>query len=328
MNHPIAEAIENFPLLSWLEEKGIPHKSDGSTQNVYITCPVCMGKAKLGIHKIRKYWQCFKCFEGGFGQGAWEGKGSFVKLVCSIQKCTPSKAIKFIASRSGMPDLVKEQEYTLPKEIIPSDAIPLCETHKDHPSVKYLRSRGLERLREKSFVCVKGKYAGRLILPCYWFNDLVGFEAKSYCNQKPKALYESWFVTGDTIYTSQVWDNSIDSAIITESIFDAETLAINALGFYGARVTEGQLAKLLELKRMQGVANLFWLFDQDATFKVARIVIAKTAGFFNNYVTKIPEGADPNSLGYEMCVRLMRESVLVESEFDLLEYYGLSLLGD
>lgn len=234
------------------------------------------------------------------------------------------QALSFIRKQAGLPNDWKpgtEEGF----QGLPDTAIPMMEVPPDHQSWENLRKRGLVHLAEKISIEVTGKYSGRFILPCTYFGEVRGFEAKTYCNQFTKALYPTWFKTYAEVYTTNDWDWSCESAIVTESIFDAETFGQNAIGLYGSKLTSGKLTKLLEM-REKGLRHLFWAMDPDAWFTQARYVVRTTSGLFTNWLLPFPkydaEGkkADPNSLGRERCHDLLGQATLFESEVDLMRH--------
>lgn len=310
----LSQAIQSFPKAQWLSNHTAI--SDTGGQNFYADCPFCLQKRKLGVDRVKGVFHCFYCYEGGHAdQSIWTGACDLVKMVSLLEHISMGKAIHFIYNYVGMDTPIVKQE--IPKQLIPEEAIPLRSVDAYHRSVCFLGTRGLGHLLANVYVAVREKYQGRLILPAYWLGETVGFEAKTYTGQSPKALYPTWFHTSDYIYTTLSWDDS-DSVIITESIFDAETFGTNAIGLYGSSLKEGQLSRLLELKAL-GINKLIWALDWDAWKKQARYLLANTSGIFNNYVVNIPERKDPNSLGREGCMDLLDTAMPANTELQLIE---------
>ena len=308
--------IDNFPLFSWLSDRGYGFR--GST-SIRINCPHCGGIRTLSIHTQKKFCQCFRCSEGGHAVGKWDGTGSLIDLVALVEDCDRRTAFKKIAELSGQPDLDfdKLPEIKNPEKFFPKESVLLSKAHHNHPAKKILKERKLEHLTDSIFVCVSGQYANRWILPCLFFNELKGFEAKSYCGKKPKSLFPEWFSTSESFYTTKTWDFSAGLVIITESIFDAETVGCNAIGLYGSQLREGQLLKLVELKD-KGVRELIWFLDGDAWRKQRRQVLLYTRNFFANRVVRVPKDEDPNSIGRDACWQLVKLAKVVESGLDFL----------
>lgn len=305
----LKEAIDRFPVVRWLDVRTKVRDSGG--ENVMITCPVCRSQ-KLGVHRSRRTAQCFKCNEGGAGHGVWDGKSGLIGLIQLIDRCDRRTAIDIIFRESGVPDY----GYT-PKEIpetkLPAEAIPLSKAPL-HPAAQMLHNRQCGHLVPTSYVCVDGRYSHRVLLPVQWFGELVGFDAKTYANGTPKSLFPMWQTSG-AVHSTAAWDHSADFAVITESVLDAETVGINAIGILGSVLRPAQLSKLLEIKQ-QGVRKLVWFLDFDAWRKQYNAILRKT-GRFDNYVVPLSEDADPNSLGREKCWQLIEQATLVRDELEL-----------
>lgn len=310
----LRDAIRQFPVVLWLSQHCRVY--DSGAENVYIDCPVCRGRAKLGVHRTKKLAQCFKCAEGGAGAGVWNGKSDLVGLVRLIEGCRYSTAFSRIFAMSGIPETEYRRRVVDSKEM-PKESLPLSETSPKHPSRAMMISRGVDHLSADSRVCVDGRYAGRVILPCRWFGESDGWEAKSYDkNLKPKSRFPDWFQASQSVYSTKNWDHGSDFAVITESIFDAETFGLNACGIYGSTLREGQLVKLLSLRDL-GVRRLIWCLDYDAWSKQCKAILGSTLSGFDNFVIRLPQWTDPNQLGRDACWDAVASAVHVRDSLDL-----------
>lgn len=324
MASDLDDAIRAFPVASWLSS--YTEVRDGGGNNLYADCPACKGRQKLQIRKETRRFRCFKCDDGGHATGDWRGWGTLFQLVRYLEGfSTVGQAVRFVIERSGLPD-VEVKRLQAPARKLPPEAFPASECAPDHPAVVRLEERGLSHLLDHIQVAVDGKYANRWILPCRFMGKVEGFEAKAWHKSKqPKALYPTWFKPQDTIYTT-AWDRDLDFGVVTESIFDAETFALNALGLYGSSLLAGQVDRLLELRRDFGVTRLFWALDPDATARQLKAIGEKTSALFKNFLVPLPartvsgEKSDPNSLGHETCLELLAQAVEVTSELDLLSW--------
>lgn len=319
----LSDLAAAFPLSSWLS--GYTTVRDGGGQNLYADCPVCQGKQKLRIRKDTGKWTCFKCDEGGHGGETWRGWGNLFQLVAFLEGLNWGEAIRFVSQRSGLPD-IQLPKAARPFSMIPREALKLSDFEPDHPARTRLAARGLQHLEPHIYGCVTGKYARRWIIPCRFLDDQIhGIEAKAWSKAKqPKTLYPTWMSPQENVYTT-AWDDSLPIAIVTESIFDAETFATNAVGIYGSQLLPGQFEKLLELKRRKGVVALFWALDPDAVVRQRNAILQKTLGVFKNYRLRFPtalpngEKPDPNSVGHATCWDMIDSATEVESELDLLD---------
>lgn len=308
------EAIANFPALAWYSEHAEVYPGDG--RNSYADCFYCKGKKTVGIWNEKKAFHCLKCDpnEGGRGGDFWNGKAYLVKMVMLVEKLSWRDAISFIYKRTGYPD-PPIREKIRPKDLLPKEAIPLSKAHQDDPAIKYLRKRSMDHLIEDSYVCINGRYNGRIIIPANHLGESIGWEAKAYQGNTPPSLFPDWMDTYAYFYTSKDFDLGKGLAIITESIIDAETFSSNAIGAFGG-FKGGHLPALLDLKK-KGIHTLIWALDGDAWKKQAKHIVTKTLGIFKNYVCNFKQEEDPNSVGRERCWQLASEASLIESEYDL-----------
>lgn len=313
------DGIARFPLIRWLYDRGI--SADSTSEHVRLDCPHCRGRLTLSINVASKWGRCFKCADGGRAGRTWRGSGDLLDVICLLEGVDRRTAYRRIEEYSGVHDVhlgPAKKDADPPKAIIPSDAIPVQKADKDHPSRRILRDRKMDHLEPFTYLCVDGEYANRWILSCYQFGVLVGFEAKSYVRAKPPSKFPIWFKTGKHIYTTKNWDYSRDFAVITESVFDAETLGVNAVGLYGSKLAQGQLRRLLDL-RDRGVKRLVWFLDWDARVKQRDIILQKTSMFFDNYRVEMPQWTDPNELGKDRCWEIVGRSRYVGSALDCQE---------
>lgn len=313
MSKTITEAIAAFPVYQWAKNRLRIY--DTGSDDFYADCPVCSGARKLGISKSKKAFHCFKCNEGGAKQDTWSGHSGLIKFISVVEGISTSEAIQFIYDYVGFDPIPLAKP--VPDKKFPKEAVTLRGAQADHPSMQYLAKRGLLHLQDSSQVCVSGHYAQRIILPCFWLDKIVGFEAKAYAGQTPKALYPDWFETSQYLYTTKKFHPELGTAIVTESIFDAETIGINTLGLYGSTLKEGQLNRLLELREL-GIRRLVWFLDWDAWKKQAKSILGKTSGLFQNSVANVPTGQDPNSMGKPACIHALASTEEIHDAMDLL----------
>lgn len=307
----LEEAIRAFPVVSWMQDR-VKIRDTGRT-DIYCDCPFCKGKMKLGINREYKLFHCFKCDKDG-ASGEWNGKANLIQFIKLVTGGSSRDAIELIYKLAGYPDPPPPkraaEQSTFPREAIPLKDCPL------HEAYKYLaEERGVEHLCKDSYVCVEGRYAGRILMPCRWFDKIVGFEAKSFTKQEPKSLFPPEFDTSLTLYTT-AWDFKLPFAIVTESIVDAETISCNTLGLYGSTLKDGQLTKLLALKAM-GVERLIWMLDADAIKKTMAAILKKTSMSFENRVCVLEKDQDPNSMKIDLCLEKAQRAVVVRDEIDV-----------
>jgi len=324
MNDPALEAaIDAFPVVAWLSKHTRVANSDG--EDVYADCPICGGKKKLGVARVEHYNRgrlvpkgtanCFKCNEGGFGGEVWNGRASLIRFIKILEGCSWREAFALVYELAGIPEppLAPKRDHA-PR--LPDGLVKLVDCGDNEPCVLTLRNRRVGHLVSSSYVCLNsGPYYERLILPAYFKEEFLGFEAKALAGQMPPSLYPAWLQTDTSLYTTRAWDSGSVRVVLTESIIDAETFSgfANAVGCFGGW-KEGQLSRLLELN----VEELVWAMDGDAWEKQKR-AIEHCAPFFRQFVMQIEPDQDPNSLGPGLCEERLSTAQELKGEWDLIE---------
>ncbi len=315
----LRRAIEEFPIRKWLESVG-QNVSYGES-HARLDCPHCGGRDhSLSVNLTTRFGQCFRCNEGGLNGGGWTGRGSLIALVCLLEGLDRREAVNRIFDLAGLDDDGPIKRLRTAPEL--GSLFRLTSAAVDHPSRTLLYGRGLGHLESRIYLSVGGRYSDRWILPCLWLDEVQGFEAKAWSRVvQPKSLFPSWFSSRNAIYTTPRWDWALGHAVITESIFDAETVGQNGVGIYGSVLHGGQFSRLLEL-RDRGIRRLVWFLDEDAFMKQARAVLHWTRSLFENRWVRVPRGEDPNSLGHDRCVQLVQQAEAVSDSLDI--FLGLS----
>ncbi len=312
-NDDLQEAIDQFPILSWLQQRF--HVRDSGAQRLRIDCPVCRGQKTLSVAVDEKLFHCFRCDEGGQGGGVWNGKANLFSFLKIVEGVSNKAAFERIRSLAGLPD-VPRARTTKKVTGFPREAIPLATVRNDHPAVQMLIRRKVAHLIPHAKVCVDGEFSDRILFPCFFLGEIVGFEAKSFVAANPKSKLQFFDDKSPKIYTSMNWDEKSDRCTITESILDAESCPGNAVGIFGSVLREEQLLSLLELRKL-GLRRLQWSLDGDAMKKQHNSIRSKTRLFFDNSDILLKMGEDPNSVGSdEMRLRIAAALPVVDG-FDL-----------
>lgn len=302
--------MNDFPLVGWLS--GITRVYDSGGINIYADCPVCGGVKKLGVHRHKGLFHCFKCLEGGHGEGTWTGAANLIGFVSVVNKTSWYEAKKFVYMLSGIKD-IPAPELEVKKEEFPPNVVPVCDLFRLHVAKKFVTRRELDHL--DLVYCEEGEYAHRVIIPTFYQNDLTGFEAKAVLDWvKPKSLFPTW---QDTlrVYTTRFWNESSSRVVVTESVVDAETFSgvENAVGCYGLFKLK-QLKSILDLKPKA----IVWALDGDQFGKI-QFALEATLSYADNYVIPFAPDEDPNSVGRKFLGDRLEDAVHVKTLWDMYE---------
>lgn len=322
MNDDLSQAIEQFPLLSWLQQT--MNVRDTGRENLRIQCPVCRSPERtLSVNLQTKFFHCFRCDDGGYGGSAWNGRAGIFKFLSIVENLSPGATAARIRSLAGLPDTPR-RKVDAKSTGWPAESLPLTAASAEHPAVKMLASRGVQHLIQLSRVCVSGRFSHRVLLPINFFGTVTGFEAKTYVGATPKSIIEHFTSGSGHVYTTHNWDESCDFCVITESILDAETLGVNAVGLFGSVLGDQQLITLLSLRK-RGVRRLVWFLDADAMKKQANMLRQKTGLFFSNFWVEqgpfdilLSSRKDPNALGREQSWKLVQNARHIDNSLDIL----------
>jgi len=316
----LQEAINAFPIVAWCQEnlQAVRVGSDEINAN----CQFCGGYRKLNVNIAKRLFHCFKCREGGHGGRKWNGGANLFQFMV-LSGLSKAQAYKEIFARAGFPDNPTPERKVLTRSPIPDGAIPLNRLPDHEPAVQYLRRRQVPHLIPVSYVATTGRFKDRVILPCNYLGEVLGTECKAFKNQRVKALFypEDEFHTSETVYTCLNWDLNSKTAVVTESILDAETFQnVNSIGLYGCRLHEKQVSAILAL----GVERLIWCLDGDAYFKpysgTVNAISRLTLEVFDNWVCTMGYREDPNELGPNGCDALLKTAKQITSIWDLYAY--------
>lgn len=309
--------IKHFPIKSWIQKYVRTYDSGGEV--LYADCFCCGGRRKLGIYLRNRIAVCGRCKDGGHGGEVWSGVAGLPKLIKLLTNWSWTAVFDYIKAQTYFPDEEAEEPLQLPILDIPPTSIPLSECSPKDIGNLFLESRGVGHLKECSYICTRGKYKDRVIVPTAYIDEVFGFEAKSiYKSIYPKALYPAGMKTNDVLYTAKNWDFDSSVVVVTESVFDAEafhTLNINAVGCFGG-FKPGQLSALLQLN----AEKVYWFLDGDAWGKVQNAVTTGNS-FFRNYVVKFNRDEDPSSVGRDRLHDLYRTAKEIKT---IWEFYEVS----
>lgn len=193
-------------------------------------------------------------------------KGSLISLVMQVDKCSFEEALEILdtTSEGTLADLEKKvQELFENKQptnalnvssqglALPSD----CFEFDDLPSSNYLKKEAQEYLNsrlinfENLFICTKGRYRNRILIPYYDANgNLIYYNGRYIGDAGSNLRYlgppkELGIGKGDVIYVPR-WPSKGEKLYIAEGEFDAISLFLcgfNAAALGGKAMTDKQI---------------------------------------------------------------------------------------
>jgi DNA primase len=175
-------------------------------------------------------------------------------------------------------------------------------------ALKYLReSRGFTNfdiLKYHLGFCETGQYKHKIIIPSYntsgSLNFFVGrdFYDSSFKHKNPNVSKD--------IIPMELYINWTLPIIICEGMFDAITIKRNAIPLLGKTIPDELRKRLIEKK----VTDIYLALDLDAlkqTLQIAKIFLDEG---INVYIVDL-DGKDPNEIGFERMIELIKQSTLL-----------------
>jgi len=232
----------------------------------------------------------FHCFKT-------DKKGSLVKLVQLVEKCSKNDAVEILDGKepisvlekklleilgTGQNDVIKTNEVK-PKLTIPDHSFLISNLHSDNifriKAEQYLKGRKLPI--DGLYVCCDGRYKNRIIIPYYDENkNLIYWNARDLGNSKLKYLgppKEVGVGKEDVIFMAGNWPKSGETVYVCEGEFNAITLReaeFNAAACGGKNMSDKQSLMLSKY-------NVVLCLDRDkagksGTVKMSSMISALT----------------------------------------------------
>lgn len=243
-----------------LHDYNIALKTD-VTGWVNIECPICHHSGtrgyKGGFNLASGYYNCWAC-----------GSHSIYKVLkelLSVEYYQVEGILEKYAGNSSVLKKLNKKKASAQKIVLPCDEL-------NERGRKYLLKRNFDPdyLFEKYKVVgipFTGRYAGRLILPLFYNNRLVSFQARSIlskkkCDELDILRYESLRIEDSVINPKHILYNldncRNDFAVVTEGFFDAIRFGDDCCATLGTSTSPEQ--RVLLAKRF---VKLFIIFDPE-----------------------------------------------------------------
>lgn len=300
-------------------------------------CPFCGEiRHRAFVSTITHQFYCHNCQTGL----------SFIQFIQQIEGISYEKAVeryKDIKGSSYIPDDVIEElqknlilkgvKHSIPlmNVRLPKEYIPLDFNSKNpimRKAIKHLLSRSISirQMKQHNFgICLSGEYSHRIIIPIEEMGETKFFVARSI--GKPKGadkrfLKEKSPSTEDYQYSkSQVLfniDNAakiFNSCVLSEGIYDALSFDDIGVSALGKRVSEEQLALLLDYKPYL-TNGVYVGLDYDANKDYIKLADMLTP-YFPVFLLELPKGHDPNSYLKTYGKKAMFDLIDSAHEYDL-----------
>lgn len=293
-----------------LEKIGTPYVL-GPAKNIApdavgIKCPYCPDDPSqhLGIFEGPANFSCWRC----------RTAGPFIRL---LRKLT-GESDDYCKALIGEADTnFQKESEDIVRDLIDSADEPKTQknrvySHNDFPAAyepinnninfpildSYMNRRGVVRqtlIDNCCGICRYGKYMNRMIIPVFFNNNIVSFQAADLTGWA-ELKYDT--APGDINQYLYNYDDIIDSGriIITEGVLDCWRVGKDAVCTFGTHVTDKQFNLILDKRP----SELVFLWDKDAWEKTwpSSSVVGEFMPFIDKIkVVLLPDGEDPDSFG-------------------------------
>lgn len=268
----------------WSVREAIAGKTAGASGYVRATCPACPQRhgtpdrhQSLSVAPSG-WWKCWRC--GSRGKLAPEYDGEFDDL----------ESHEELANRLGA--------AALPDGYVPLWGPEARTSTACVPALDYLAGRHvLDAVIEDAElgVVLRGDLAHRIIIPAWGpTGELVGWQARTYCDAEPKALSAPGMQRGTFLYNGGATIS--DPVYVVEGPFDAFSLWPDAVATWG-KPTDHHVHVLMQWSARR---RIVLALDGDAWLEakgIAMRMYLHSAGCRRVVALRLPPGEDPASLG-------------------------------
>jgi len=295
----VIDIFDEFDIPSWTSGKNV------SVGWVNIKCPFCADHSNhCGVDPSTELFSCWKC----------PAKGHFIDLLIvltglSFTQCNEivsKSSVSFaeVQEEDVKSDIVGTVPVTLPErfELITGDTnFPLLED--------YLKRRRIPKdvlIEHKCGICRSGIYMNRLIIPVFYQEELVSYQAadlSGFAKLKYRSAPLSMGRINDYLYG---YDKIDKVMIVEEGILDKWRTGVEAVAAFTSALT----AKQKRLIKAKGLEELYFCLDGELTAYYKAVEEAKE---FEAYipiveVVKLPFGKDPDDLDKDEIYKCIAET--------------------
>lgn len=270
--------------------------------NQAFRCPFCNHhKNKLEVSLVNYHWNCWVCGSRGTNLfGLLKKVGASPTDMEILNELMPSVNRRVISQ-----DAQTNTKVFLPNEYTPL-WIPDQKNFFWKTCIKYLESRNVmlhDIVKYNIGYCSTGQFENMIIFPNYNKDgELNYFTTRSFIKQS-KNKFKNPYSSRDVIgFEMQVNYNL--PIILVESALDAIVIKRNACPLYGTII----LPSLKEWILDHDIKDIYLCLDNDALKKSIIHAEYLMGHGVNVYFVELPEGGDPNKLGYTKIWELINKA--------------------
>lgn len=250
-------------------------------------CPMVAGKADrkqcMELNTNGGWWKCYRCGS--------EGRVSSMPFDLSTVKSDPSV-------------VVPKAPVNLPEGFVPLWKAEGKAAITTQPALRYLTARGITpTMIEAARVgaCVRGFFAGRVVVPIYKAGKLVGYVGRLWrkkCSKDDrKYMYNAGFERATTVYNEEaLYVTTEEPVLVVEGVFDTfpfwrdGQLLSDAVAVLGKQ-SEDQVSMMLNARRPIAI-----VYDGDAHREGTELAMFLRMNGKRAISIRLAPGVDPDEV--------------------------------
>lgn len=312
---PVVDILERF--------LGEPQRHDESKMQVSFDCPECSeqkgmphgdGKGNLEVNYSKGVFKCWACNQSNDMHGSIRklikiyGTGKDIKDFDDLKEFFEIN--QYQAVDSDDPKKKKKKVNSLPKEYMPLSTYPK-DTVEYNKAMSYLKNRNITDDIIEEFnigFALKGKYAGRIIIPCYDRKGKINyFVSRAYDGRTPKYLNPE--ADRSEIIPNEYRVNYDSTIYLVEGVFD-HIVVPNSIPLLGVDMSD----KLFDALQEKAASYVVICLDSEAYNESVELYNKlNTHNLYNRVkVVKTKTKHDPSKihelLGRKGIIKLLKNS--------------------
>ena len=287
-----------------LDVRGMSSGSSG--EQIVCDCPFCDAERKLYVSAVNGRWICYRCDE----------RGSLATLVAAVDEVPFAEAKKRVrdadlfdarTARGRIEKGVRKPFVGSRSVTLPEEFEPVFDGLRWRVP-EYLARRGVSPKIAARFglgFANSGRYAKRVVLPCYMTGELRFFQARAVDDREPRYLGPSGSRFGllfghDLIGTGR-------RIAVVEGAFDVIGCAragVLAVGLFGKVADAGQILAIAKLDP----SHVDVMLDPEAPREARKLCVALKEIGISSSVAKLDDGVDPGAATPEQIERALKRA--------------------
>lgn len=237
-----------------------------------VKCAKCNDYKARGGFKFENGSVAYNCFNCSTKTGYDPSKSTMLNtmkeviLAFGIPEDELNACIFFKQPQESIPGEAPRPKVDLPTTAIPlpNGAIPITDDSSEWSSAarEYLRGRGLSHTEYPYLVTDETAYVGRVIIPYYFREKVIYWQARSLADEYIQPRYKNPVVEKDNIFFNmdEVFRYTNEPLFVVEGPLDALSIGKNAVALTGSTLSE---FRFRELQKVASRRKVIFVIDKN-----------------------------------------------------------------